>query len=247
MGVGSCQGFFKAPGQQGESARTKQGQHEDCKAPAQPVGQQPAQRCAGASDDAQTGQALRHHVGPLRRCIQISNHRACGHDARAHGDALHGAARNQPGHVGGKGAGHRGEGVGGHAPQQNGPSAKPVRQRAPHQLRQAKRQQQGRQGELGLAHAGPKAFGDGGQGGQVQVGGDRLQAEQQGQDENDQFGGHARHHRPRKNSASRSRMLICRQVGRPWLHWSERSVSSIWRSKAFISSSVRRRLARTAP
>ena len=42
-------------------------------------------------------------------------------------------------------------------------------------------------------------------------------------------------------------MLSWRQVGRPWLHWSDRSVTSIWRSRAFISSSVRRRLARTAP
>jgi hypothetical protein len=33
--------------------------------------------------------------------------------------------------------------------------------------------------------------------------------------------------RPRKNSESSSRMLSWRQVGRPWLHWSERSVTSI--------------------
>ena len=37
------------------------------------------------------------------------------------------------------------------------------------------------------------------------------------------------------NSASSSPTVSCRQVGRPWLHWSERSVSSIWRSNAFIS------------
>jgi hypothetical protein len=42
-------------------------------------------------------------------------------------------------------------------------------------------------------------------------------------------------------------MLSWRQVGRPWLHWSERSVASIWRKRAFISSRLRRRLARTAP
>ena len=33
--------------------------------------------------------------------------------------------------------------------------------------------------------------------------------------------------RPRMNSASSSRTVIWRQVGRPWLHWSERSVCSI--------------------
>ena len=43
-------------------------------------------------------------------------------------------------------------------------------------------------------------------------------------------------HRPRQNSWSSSRRLICRQVGRPWLHWSARSVRSMSRSSAFISS-----------
>ena len=35
------------------------------------------------------------------------------------------------------------------------------------------------------------------------------------------------HQRPRRNRASSSFMPIWRQVGRPWLHWSERSVTSI--------------------
>ena len=42
-------------------------------------------------------------------------------------------------------------------------------------------------------------------------------------------------------------MVRAVQVGRPWLHWSARSVASISRSSAFISGSVRLRLARTAP
>ena len=33
-------------------------------------------------------------------------------------------------------------------------------------------------------------------------------------------------------------MLIWRQVGRPWLHWSLRSVASMSRSRPFISSTV---------
>ena len=41
--------------------------------------------------------------------------------------------------------------------------------------------------------------------------------------------------------------MIWRQVGRPWLHWSARSVRSMSRSSAFISSIVSARLARTAP
>ena len=52
--------------------------------------------------------------------------------------------------------------------------------------------------------------------------------------------------RPRRNRASSSFSVTCRQVGRPWLHWSLRSVASMSRSRAFISPSVRRRLARTA-
>src|SRR6266568_605948 len=53
--------------------------------------------------------------------------------------------------------------------------------------------------------------------------------------------------RPRKKSLSRSARLIWYQVGRPWLHCPERSVSSISRSRAFISGIVKARLARTAP
>ena len=46
---------------------------------------------------------------------------------------------------------------------------------------------------------------------------------------------------------SSSARLSCVQVGRPWLHWSARSVASMSRSRAFISGRVSWRLARTAP
>src|SRR5690606_33704841 len=52
---------------------------------------------------------------------------------------------------------------------------------------------------------------------------------------------------PLRNMRSSSARGHCSQVGRPWLHWSARSVCSIWRSNAFISSRVSRRLARTEP
>ena len=39
---------------------------------------------------------------------------------------------------------------------------------------------------------------------------------------------------PRINNLSRSAKLVSNQVGRPWLHWSARSVISISRSRAFI-------------
>ena len=42
-------------------------------------------------------------------------------------------------------------------------------------------------------------------------------------------------------------MLSWVHVGRPWLHWSARSVASMSRSSAFISGIVSWRLARTAP
>ena len=66
-------------------------------------------------------------------------------------------------------------------------------------------------------------------------------------------GAHQRQHgfghdqRPRRNSLSRSAMPSCTQVGRPWLHCPDRSVSSISRNSAFISGNVKRRLARTDP
>ena len=122
---------------------------------------------------------------------QVTHHSACGHDASAHGDALHRAPGDQPSHVGRQRTSDRGQRVSAHAPQQDGAAAKAVGQRSPDELRQAKCQQQRREGELGLTHARAKALGDGGQGGQIQVGGDGLQAEQQRQDEDDQFLRHA--------------------------------------------------------
>jgi hypothetical protein len=55
------------------------------------------------------------------------------------------------------------------------------------------------------------------------------------------------HQRPRMKSLSSSAIDSCTQVGRPWLHWSARSVASIWRSRAFISIRPSARWARTAP
>ena len=49
---------------------------------------------------------------------------------------------------------------------------------------------QGCERELGLAHACRKAFCDGRQGGQIQVGGDGLQAKQQRQEQDHEFLGH---------------------------------------------------------
>src|SRR5581483_3483077 len=54
-------------------------------------------------------------------------------------------------------------------------------------------------------------------------------------------------YRPRRNMRSSSAIGSCTQVGRPWLHWPERSVASISRRSAFISGKVKRRFARTEP
>src|SRR3546814_11703939 len=51
----------------------------------------------------------------------------------------------------------------------------------------------------------------------------------------------------RPNSFSTSSIASFTQVGRPWLHWPECGVPSIWRHSPFISSAVRVRPARNAP
>src|SRR5271165_2269710 len=53
------------------------------------------------------------------------------------------------------------------------------------------------------------------------------------------------HQRPREKSRSKSPSDKRTQVGRPWLHWSARSVTSISRSSAFISAMLKERCART--
>ena len=165
LGVGLSQGFLEAPKQQTKGNGSKHSQRQEGHAPAKCIRQDAANGCASAGDDAQTRQGLRHDGGALCRGVKVTHHRPCGHDACTHGHALQGAACDQPGHVGCEGAGNRGHHVSGHAPQQDGSATKAVRQGAPHQLRQAKGQQQCSQGELSLAHVGPKTFGDGGQGG----------------------------------------------------------------------------------
>jgi len=55
-------------------------------------------------------------------------------------------------------------------------------------LRQAERQQQRGQGELRLRHRRAEALRDRGQGGQIEVGGDRLQAQQQSENQHDDAG-----------------------------------------------------------
>ena len=55
------------------------------------------------------------------------------------------------------------------------------------------------------------------------------------------------HHLPLMKSLSKSVSVICRHVGRPWLHWSARSVSSMSLRSLSISGRVRRRCARTEP
>ncbi len=71
------------------------------------------------------------------------------------------------------------ERVSAQAQQQHRAAAEAVRQRAPHQLRNAEGQQQRGQRQLRLRHRRAEAFGERRQRGQVQVGGDRLDAQQQ--------------------------------------------------------------------
>ena len=68
-----------------------------------------------------------------------------------------------------------------------------------------------------------------------------------GQQQRGQNHGVCTHHLPLRNKRSNSDRLSCTQVGRPWLHCPERSVASMARNSAFISGTLKRRLARTDP
>ena len=184
------QGFFKAPHQQRQRDRAKHRQRQQRGAPAKQVGQQAAQRRTGAGDHAQAGEPFGHDAGAFGGGVQVAHDGPRAHDARAHGHALQRTPGNQVFHGRRKAAADGRHHKRAHAQQQNGAATKAVRQRAPHQLRQAKRQQQGGQGELGLRHRRAKSGGQGGQGGQVQIGGNRLQTQQQRQRENDEARGH---------------------------------------------------------
>ena len=172
-------GFFKTQHHQRQTGSTKQAQRQQGKAPVQQVGQQATQRCTQAGNQAQAAQALAHHPGPLHRRIQVAHDGARTHHCCPHGRTLQRAPDNQPAHARRQRAGHRGQHIGGQTDQQNRSAAIAVRQRPPDQLRAAKGQQQGSQGQLRLRHWRGKADRQYRQGGQIQIGGDRLQAQQQ--------------------------------------------------------------------
>jgi hypothetical protein len=75
----------------------------------------------------------------------------------------------------------RGQRIAGQPQQHDGPPAEAVGHRAPGELGDAEGQDGGRQGELHRRHGGVQVGRQRGQRGQHQVGGDRLQAEQQRQ------------------------------------------------------------------
>ena len=184
------QRFLKVQGNQGQTDGTKDGQRQQRDAPVEQVCQQPSERRAQAGDQTQTTQSLGHDPRALCRCVQVAHDGARAHHTRAHGSALQRAPDDQHFHGRRQRAGNRGQHVGTHADQQNRTTTKAVRQRAPDQLRHAKGQQQGGQRQLGLCHGGAKALGEQGQCRQVQVGGDWLQAQQQGQQQHGQARGH---------------------------------------------------------
>ena len=181
--VGLGQGFGQVPPHHGQGEQGVGGQRQQGRAPAQRIGQPTADGGAQAGDHAQAGQRLGHGPRPGHGGVQIAHDGPPAHHHRAHGHPLQGAPQDEQIHAGRQGIADGGQGVQQQSGQQNGPAAPAVGQWPPEKLGAAKRQQQGAQRELPLRHAGPQGVGQRGQGGQVQVGGDGLDAQQQCQHE----------------------------------------------------------------
>ncbi len=184
------QGFLETKRDQRQRDAAKHRQRHQRDTPAEQFRQQAAQWREGACQRTQAAQALGHDAGAVLRLVEVTHNRPRAHHGCAHRGALHDAPADQLRHRGRQCAGNRGQRVGRQAAEQNGAPAKAVGQRAPDQLGDAKGQQQGAQGELRLRHGRGEAFGQRRQGGQVQVGGDGLYAQQHGQDQYNQPGGH---------------------------------------------------------
>jgi hypothetical protein len=118
------------------------------------------------------------------RCVEIAHHGTRAHHTGAQGCALQAAPGNQGLHALGAGAAQRGDHIAADAQQQDRAAAQPVRQRAPENLRAAKGQQKAGQCQLGLRDMGAKALLQLRQGGQIEVGCQRLKTQQQPQREN---------------------------------------------------------------
>ncbi len=190
MRVFVLQRFLEAARDQRKRDAAKYRQRHQCNAPAEQLRQQAAQRRADAGQQAQAGQSLGHDAGAIFRRVEVPHNGTRAHHNRTHRRALHNAPGDELCDGGRQHAGNGCQCVGRQAPEQDGAPAKTVGQRAPDELGQAKSQQQRAQRELRLCHGCGKTFGQRRQGGQVQIGGDGLYAQQHGQDQDNQPGGH---------------------------------------------------------
>ena len=174
-------GFRQPAPDEGQRQRAGEGHQAQRRAPACGCRHQATQAGRQDGDQPQTGQAARHHVRALAGFVQITHHRPCAHHRGGQPQPLRRPPGHQPADAGCQRRADAGQGVQAEAPQQHRAPAVPVGQGPGHQLRQAKGQQQGRHGELHRRHGRAQFTRQQRQGGQVQVGGDGLQAQQQGQ------------------------------------------------------------------
>jgi hypothetical protein len=117
------------------------------------------------------------------RTIERPQVTACGHRG-----ALQGAPRDEPADRGGQRGQHAGHGVQRQAGKQHRAATAAVGERAAGELPHAEADDQRRQRELRRADAGAEVAGERRQRGQVQVGGDRLDAQQQREQRDDDGG-----------------------------------------------------------
>ena len=177
-----------APPWPGRRRRTRRWPPARRASPAVLASTPPMQR-AGQRDQPQPGQRLGHDARAIGRHVQVAHHRARADHRRAHAHALQRAPGDQRADVGRHHAADAGQHEDRQPAQQHRPAAEAVGHRPEQQLAEAEGEEQRRQRQLRAAHRRLQVGRQAGQRRQVQVGGDRLRAQQQREQRDDRAAG----------------------------------------------------------
>ena len=171
----------QTPNDKCQGQRAGHGHRANRGAPSGQRHQRATQWWADDGDHAQSAQRPGHHLPALRWRVQVAHHGPAADHSGRHCRTLHAAPDHHLVDLRGQRHADAGQQVQGQADEQHRPPAKAVRQGSDRQLRQAERQDQRRHRHLHRRQRHAQIGGQRRQRGQHQVGGDRLQAQQQQQ------------------------------------------------------------------
>ena len=160
------------------------------RAPAEQLDDGAADQGCEQGDEAESGQCARHHARARRWRVEVAHDRSAAGHGGGHRAALQRPPDDQRGDVRRCRGADAGERVEGEAAEQHWPAPEAIGERPAQQLADAKADDERRERQLRRGDARAELVAQGRQRRQIEIGGDRLNAEQQRQQDDD---GGARH------------------------------------------------------